>query len=376
MESNMSGLFSEISIRNLKIKNRIVMPPMACSGFTGEDGLFKLNNIERYRDRARGGVGLIIVEATAISQGGRFSPIQLGLWNDGQIKGFSRLAAYCREYDCRVLAQISHAGLAAVPPAETAATTAALVAPSDFQGLSRSNRKIQARALTLAEIGSIQEEYVAAALRAKQAGLDGVELQGADGYLISQFFSPLVNLRQDEYGGDPIKRTRFAREIAAAIRRAAGPDFVIALRMGCDEPDLECSLEVARQMEGAGIDLLHIARGMSEYLSGHRVEVEVPKYFHYNSVVYRGALIKAQLKTPVILGNGIQNPLDAAFLVEHNYADLVAIGRGLLVDPEWAIKGQQYKQVTNCLRCKTCSYHSRGSACPQTRVKKFNTLQQ
>jgi NADPH2 dehydrogenase len=363
----MSNLFSDISIRNMQIKNRIVMPPMVCSGFTGEDGLFTIKNIERYRDRARGGVGLIIIEATCISKTGRLSLAQLGLWSDDQIKGFRRVAGYCHEYDCKVLAQIHHAGLAAASEA-----TSDPVAPSDFQGSSRLNRSIQARALSSAEISAIRNEYVAAAVRAHKAGLDGVELHAAHGYLISQFFSPVVNKREDEYGGSLVNRTRFATEIIAQIRQATGPDFIIACRIGCDEPDLESSINIARALEQSGVDLLHISTGMTTYIAGEIADVTVPPYFHYNSVVYRGALIKEKVKVPVILVNGIRSPLDAAYLIEHNYADLVAVGRGLLVDPEWANKGQKYLQVTPCLRCKACCYRIPGHTCPQTKTRKFN----
>ncbi|MDD5701640.1 MAG: NADH:flavin oxidoreductase [Dehalococcoidales bacterium] len=359
----MSSLFSEISIRNMKIKNRIVMPPMVCSGFTGEDGLFTLNNIERYRDRARGGVGMIIIEATCINKTGRLSPTQLGLWSDKHIKGFSRIAGYCHEYDTRVLVQLHHAGLAAAGE-----VTSDPVAPSDFNGLSRSNREIKARALTHAEIGAIQDEFVAAALRAQKAGLDGVELHGAHGYLISQFFSPLVNKREDDYGGSLVNRTRFAVEIIEKIRQAAGSDFIISCRIGCDEPDTESSIRIARALEEAGIDILHISRGMTDYIAGEITDVPVPAHFHYNSIVWRGAQIKEKVKVPVILVNGISTPLDAGYLVERNYADLVAVGRGLLVDPEWANKGQKYMQVIPCLRCKACSYHNRDSKCPQTKT--------
>jgi NADPH2 dehydrogenase len=106
----MGHLYSDIAVRNIKFKNRIVMPPMVCSGFTAEDGLFTLKNIERYRDRARGGVGLIIIEATCINQSGRLSPTQLGLWSDNHIKGFKQIANYCHEYDARILVQLHHAG--------------------------------------------------------------------------------------------------------------------------------------------------------------------------------------------------------------------------------------------------------------------------
>jgi NADPH2 dehydrogenase len=364
----MSNLFSDISIRNLKIKNRIVMPPMVCSRFTADDGLFTRANIERYRDRARGGVGLIIIEATCVNKTGRHSHAQLGLWSDDQIKGFSQIAAYCHDYDCKVLAQISHAGLAVA-----SGITEDPVAPSNFQGLSRLKQNIRARALSLAEIAIIQDEYVAAAIRARQAGLDGVELHGAHGYLISQFFSPLVNKREDDYGGSLVKRTRFATEIISKIRQAVGPNFLISCRLGCDEPDIESSIQIAQVLEKAGVDLLHISTGMINFIAGEVVDITVPPYFHYNSIVYRGTQIKEHVRVPVIVVNGIRTPLEAAYLVEHNLADFVAVGRALLVDPEWANKGQKYLQVTPCLRCKACSYHHKIGNCPQTKSKKYNS---
>jgi 2,4-dienoyl-CoA reductase-like NADH-dependent reductase (Old Yellow Enzyme family) len=360
-----SDLFSEIFIRNLKIKNRIVMPPMVCAGFTGEDGLLTLKNIERYRDRARGGVGLIIIEATCVNKTGKLSPNQLGIWSDDHIKGFNRLASYCHEYDAKALVQIHHAGLAVAR-----GVTGDPVAPSDFQGLSKTNQNVRARALTLAEIGTLQNEFVEAALRARKAGLDGIELHGAHGYLISQFLSPLVNKREDDYGGSLVNRTRFATEIISKIRQAAGEDFLISCRIGCNEPDIESSIQIAKLLEKAGADMLHISTGMNNFLAGETVHPTVPPYFHYNWIVYGGTQIKEQVKVPVIVVNGIRTPVEATYLVQNNYADFVAIGRGLLVDHEWANKGRQYLQVTTCQHCKACAYRIPGNRCPQTKIKK------
>ncbi|MBN1188847.1 MAG: NADH:flavin oxidoreductase [Dehalococcoidales bacterium] len=363
----MNNLFSEITIRGLRIKNRIVMPPMVCAGYTKGDGLFTLENTGRYRDRARGGVGLIIVEATCVNRTGRLSPSQLGLWSDDQIRGFKRMADFCHECDCRVMVQIHHAGLAAA--GEVCEDP---VAPSDFRGFSRENQEVRARALSLTEIAGLQEEFVAAAVRARKAGFDGVELHGARGYLISQFFSPLVNKREDGYGGSPANRTRFAAEIIAGIRREAGQDFIVSCQIGCDEPDIEGSVDIARELEKAGVDLLQISTGMTHFMAGDIEDMDVPRYFHYNSIVYRGSKIKEKVEVPVILVDGIRTPLDADYLVKNKYADFVAIGRGLLVDPEWANKGQKYLQVAPCLRCKTCAYHIPGRTCPQSRSKRYN----
>jgi len=360
----MNELYSEITVRNTKIKNRIVMPAMVCPGLTGEDGLLSIKNTERYRDRARGGVGLIVIEATCVDKAGRLSLNQLGLWSDDQVRPLSRLAGYCHEHDARVLVQLHHGGLAAALEA-----TGEHIAPSNFEGLSRSKRSIRARALTLSEIASIQEKYVSAAIRARRAGLDGIELHASDGHLISQFFSPLVNKREDDYGGSTANRTRFATEIVSEIRKAAGADFVISCRMGCDEPDLESSIQLASVLEKAGVDILNISTGANHFLAEKSPEPAVPKYFHYNWVVYWGTLIKEKVGIPVIVGYGIRDPLEAGNLVENKQADFIAIGRGLLVDPEWANKGQKYLQVINCLHCKDCAYRNPPRSCPLAKRK-------
>jgi len=119
--------------------------------------------------------------------------------------------------------------------------------------------------------------------------------------------------------------------------------------------------------------MLHISTGMTHFLAGETVDPPVPKYFHYNWIVYWGTLIKEKVKVPIIVGDGIRTPLDADYLVKNNCADFVAIGRGLLVDPEWTDKGQKYLQVTPCLRCKACAYRNKNSKCPQTKSKKFNS---
>jgi NADPH2 dehydrogenase len=361
----MINLFSEISLRNHKIKNRIVMPPMVCAGFTEEDGLLTIKNIERYRERARGGVGLIIVEATCVDPAGKLSKTQLGLWSDDQIRGFSRLAEYCHEHEAKVLVQIHHAGLAVAE-----GVTADPLAPSDFEGKSKVGRDIKARALTLDEIHQLQDKFVAAALRAQKAGLDGVELHGAHGYLISQFFSPLINKRQDEYGGSLINRARFAAELIARIRQATGPDFLITCRIGCDEPDIQGSIALAQELEKAGVDMLHISTGITNFLAGETLHPAVPPYFHYNWIVYGGTLVKEKVKVPVIVVNSIRTPLEATYLVEQGYADFVAVGRGLLVDHEWANKGQKYLPVVTCNQCKACAYRIQGNRCPQTKIRK------
>ena len=352
----MANLFSAISIKNTEIKNRVVMPPMVCFGMTKADGLVTEKNIEHYTARAKGGVGLIVVEATCVNKEGRLSPTQLGLWEDSQIEGFSELAAACHRYGARVMVQIHSAGLMTAK-----GVTEDLVAPSEYSGKSRMGGDITARALTHAEMIKIEDQFAAAALRAKKAGLDGVELHGAHGYLISQFLSPVINKRKDLYGGKAENRARFAVEIIDKIRKATGKDFIISCRIGCNEPGLENGIENAKILEAAGLDLLHVSTGFEAPMSGPG-PYPVPQDFKYNWVVYGGTQIKKHVKIPVIVVNGIRTPEQAGYLIENNLADFAALGKGLLVNPDWANEAQQKQKVATCIDCKVCSYFRRGGA--------------
>ncbi len=255
----MGRLFSEITIRGHLIKNRVVMPPMVCFSFPVEGGRVTAEHVKHYASRAKGGVGLIVIEATCVNPTGRLAEKQLGLWSDDQIEGFKKIAESCHKFGAVVLAQIHHAGMGVAP-----GITDDIVSASDYVGVSRfGGAQIQARALTLPEIKAIQGDFVNAAKRAQAAGLDGVELHGAHGYLISQFLSPLINRRSDAYGATAVKRTRFVREIMAAIRKACGERFIVSCRIGANEPDLETAIKVASAIAKAGIDLLHVSTGMS-----------------------------------------------------------------------------------------------------------------
>ena len=365
----MSDLFSEMNIRNMRVKNRIVMPPMVCFGWAGEEGLVTENNVKHYKARAKGGVGLIIVEATCVSRNGRLADRQLGLWSDAQIEGFSQIARECHQYGARVLVQIHHAGLAT-----PRSVSNDRVAPSEYEGQSNIRElNLSARALTIKEIKAIQTDFIAAAVRAKKAGLDGIELHGAHGYLISQFFSPFVNQREDSYGGNLEGRTRFATELIAGIRNVTGEDFIIGCRMGSNEPDLQTGIKIAQRLEKSGIDVLHISTGMTTFIKTNSTESQsVPPDFKYNWIVYGGTQIKRNVKVPVIVVNGIRTPEQANYLIKHNLSDFVALGKGLLVDPEWANKAQRKQNVTACIDCKACAYFRPGTVCPQQELGRKN----
>lgn len=319
----MITLATPLTIHNKEIKNRLVMPPMVCFNWSDTEGYVSNNHIEHYINRAKGGAGIIIVEAVCISPGGRLADSQLGIWHDDFIEGFKKIAEGCHQYGAKVLMQIHHAGYKAP---ETVAEVA--VAPSEYEERGR-----RARALTLEEIEQIKKDFVLAARRASQAGLDGVEIHGAHGYLLSQFCSPMINKRTDQYGGELANRVRLSEEVVAMIKAEVPEDFIIAYRMGANEPSLDEGIEIAKCLEQAGVELLHVSSGVGG------VEIpEVPEGFAYNWIVYMGIEVKKYVKIPVIVVNSIQKPEQASRLIEQGLADFVAVGRGFLVDDAWAEK--------------------------------------
>jgi len=323
---------------------------MVCLGWSDDAGIVTERHIAHYRRRAAGGCGLIIIEAHAVCERGRLDHSQLGLWSDGHVAGLAKIVRACHQHGACVLVQIHHAGY------ETPKTIASpALAPSEYRDGAK-----HARAMTIAEIQQTQEAFIAAARRAKEAGCDGVELHGAHGFLINQFMSPLSNGRDDRYGGDLSDRTTLVREIIDRLKEeVVDDDFVLGCRMGGNEPGLKEGIEIARILEKAGVELLHISSGISE--EGHP---QAPSYFPYHWIVYLGTEIKKHVEIPVISVFRIRTPQEAEWLVS-NAVDLVAIGRGQLVEPDWVKKARSGDELIHCLDCDpSCHWFDDSSQCP------------
>ncbi|MBT3275203.1 MAG: NADH:flavin oxidoreductase [Spirochaetales bacterium] len=345
----MALIHDELKVRNSVVKNRIVFPPIVV--FHAEDDGHVVDwHVSHYRKRAEGGCGIVIVEATAVQRKGRLNSSQLGIWDDECIAGLSRIAKACSDNGVLALIQIHHAGLKA-----TREVTEDRVSASQYGDGGKS-----ARAMTLEEIGNTKTAFVDAAVRAQKAGFDGVELHGAHAYLLSQFASSVVNRRSDHYGGNPENRTRLAKEIITDIRRSVSADFIIGYRMGCNEPDLDDGIEIARMLEEYGVDLLHISAGF-----GGTPEPEAPKDFPENWIVWGGTVIRKQVKVPVITVNGIRTHEQANWLLDGR-SDFVALARALLVDPDWPLKAKSGEEIVTCMECKPrCKWFGDPESCPR-----------
>jgi len=315
-------LFSSFMLRDLTLKNRVVMPPM-CMYSAERDGVVNDWHFAHYVSRAVGQVGLIIVEATGIEDGGRISANDLGLWNDGQIEGLKRMVEAVHVRDGKIAIQLGHAGRKSeVPYLEP-------VAPSS---LPFSDEYRTPKALTLADIKRIVENFRLAAIRAVKAGFDMIEIHAAHGYLLNQFLSPLTNQREDEYGGTPRNRVRILDEVVEAVRGEIPSAMPLCVRVSAHEYEPEGNSpaavgEMLGMVQGKGIDLVHVSSG--------GVTPAAPCAYPGYQIGF-AALIKGKMGLPVIGGGLVTEPFQAEQIVKSGI-DLVFLGRELLRNPYWPL---------------------------------------
>ena len=318
----MTTIFSPYKIKNINIKNRIVLPPMVRFSLVKKDGLVTKELVDWYEDIAKNGVGLIIVEASCVAPDGKLRPNQIGIWDDSFIPGLSEIAKICRKWGVPALIQIHHAGFK-----EDIATVKEEV------------------------LDKILDQFVEAFHRAKKCGFDGIEIHGAHTYLISQLNSRLWNTRTDKYGGTFEKRMYFNRELVERTRELFDDNFILGYRLGGNEPHLEDGVEIAKYLEGIGVDLLHVSSGVPDPAYKSEVKIDLPEDFLLDWVIYLGVEIKKHINIPVIGVRKIKKEKDASWLIENDFLDFVAIGRGLIARPHWMHWAEkQYEKRNNLIR--------------------------
>lgn len=346
-----------LEVAGITLRNRIVLPPIVVF-WADETGFVTDEHVAHYRRRAEGGVGLVVVEATAVLAEGRLSDRQLGIWDDVYIDGLRRIVDVVHEAGAPILIQLQHGGLKT-----HRAVSSEPVAPSEYE-----DAKVHARALSSEEIEGVREAFIEAAIRAEQAGFDGVELHGAHGYLLNQFASPRINRREDRYGGSVEGRLTLTTEIIDGIKtRVSRRPFVVSCRMGCNDPDLPGGVAIAERLEAAGIDMLHVSAGMGgvERSGAEAITEVMPEDFPHNWIVYGGIEIASAVDVPVIAVNGIRTPDQVEDILSRGPA-CVAMARALLVDPDWVVKASKGETPVTCLECKPrCHWFENGEECPR-----------
>ena len=341
-------LFQEGAIGTMKVKNRLVMPPMV-RNYADRDGLATDRYVAHIKRVAEGGVGMMILEASFISPEGRGFVNELGIHDDKVLPGLKRLVAMAHAHGAVIGPQLYHAGR------QTSQKN------SGFQSVAPSAIKEpltgeMPKELSVQEIQKLVRQFAEAAFRAKSAGCDFVEVHGAHGYLITQFLSPFSNQRTDEYGGSEEKRLKFALDVIAAIRKSVGRDYPVIIRLSADELvpgglSLEETAVIAKHLEEAGVDAIHVSVGnYASYPQGMMIS---PMAVADGPLVHLAAGIKRAVTIPVIAVGKIRDPKMAEKIISEKQADFVAIGRTLLADPEWPKKVQLGKldEINPCIAC-------------------------
>ncbi len=337
----MPHLFEPLQLRELTLPNRIGMSPM-CQ-YSAHDGVAGDWHVVHYGSRAIGGLGLMLVEATAVLPEGRISPGDLGLWNDAQIEPLAKIVGQARAQGTVVAAQLAHAGRKAGVglgwEAQRSLTREEggwpTVAPS---AIAFDEGYDVPQALDEAGIRKVVEAYAAAARRARAAGFDAAEVHAAHGYLLHQFLSPLSNQRTDNYGGSFENRSRLLREVVTAVRAEWPQHLPVFVRLSATDWveggwDIEETVELCRTLKGLGVDLIDVSS------AGLVPWAKIPAGPGFQTGFAERIRKEAGIATAAV--GLITSPAQADHIVRTGQADVVLLGRELLRNPYWPLHAAQ-----------------------------------
>jgi len=357
----LTNLFTLGKIGGIQLRNRIIMAPMGTL-LANKDGTVSERLCRYYEERAKGGVGLIIVEVTAVAREGRVDSREIGIYDDKFLPGLKQLADCCHRQGALIAIQLHHAGRQTTSQATGGQPVAPSPIPSPAVG-------VMPRELTIAEIQGLVESYGQSAKRAREAGFDAVEVHGAHGYLVCQFLSAYSNKRTDKYGGSLENRTRFALEAVASIKELAGADYPLLFRISAKEgvPDglkLEETRIIAQRLEQAGVHCLDISAG--NYDAGQLIIQ--PGWLSRGCLVPLAEAIKKEVTIPVSVAGRLNDPVLANQIIEQGKTDFVSLGRPLLADPELPRKAMEGRldDLRMCTACCHCIDWVMGNARPVT----------
>jgi len=362
----MSILFTPVRIGSVTVPNRFARS--ATHDFMADDeGNVTDANVELYRLLAEGEVGLIITGHAHVQPSGKASPRQMAVFDDRFVEGLARIPEIVHHFASRVFLQIAHAGR------QTKEKLCACV-PVSPSAIYDPTSKVMPRELSADEIRVLIADFVSAAVRAKRAGFDGVQLHAAHGYLLSSFLSPHTNRRADGWGGPVENRVRVLVDVLRGVKAACGRDFPVIVKLNSTDfleggLVLEDAVRVARMIEAEGIDGIEVSGGMAEagrgsVWAGLRGEDE-EGYFVENA-----ARIKRAVRVPVFALGGIRTLAVAERIVREGRADLVSLSRPLIRDP-FLIKHfrEGSTSKSECISCNKC-FNPRGIRCAELTKKR------
>lgn len=342
----MTNLFDTLNINTMHLSNRFVrsatMDSMANNGVVSEA------EIELYRDLGKGEIGLIVSHGLYPTQEGKCSPGQLSAHNDAAIHSLSILVDTVHQGGGKIAAQILHGGWMCNP----AVTGLPPIGPS---AIVHPRSRLQIRELSGNEIYELVEAYVQAARRIIEAGFDAVQLHGAHSWLLSTFLSPATNRRNDEWGGSPEKRSNLVRRICEGIKKIAGKDYPVLIKLGIKDyhpegKSAEEGIEQAKLLEASGVDAIEVSEGLEEDFFHHiRPDVMSPYYLE------ECRQAKKALSIPVILVGGMRQLKDMRAVINDGIADAVSMCRPFIMDP-YLVKNihDGSSDGSKCTSCNEC----------------------
>ena len=343
-------------IGSMLLRNRIVMPPMGTS-LASPSGFVTEKMINYYAERAKGGVGLIIIENTLVDRTKGFNMwAQLTIDDPQGGPRLYEMVERIHRYGAKVAIQISGAGAKARP-----AITPGII-PDAPSAIKWERLEVIPREITSEEIQRYVKLFVEAAKRAKMAGFDAVEIHCAHGYLLSSFISPYSNRRTDQYGGSFENRMRFPLEVIRAVRSEVGRDYPMWVRYNCEEYleggiTIEEGKKIGQVFEQNGVNALNLSVGHG-IVNASNVRSSPPAFMPIGPMIPLAAAVKSVVGLPVIVSGKIKDPEIAEKALKEGKTDFVGVGRGLVSDPEWARKGVKgrVEDIRKCIACNTCLY--------------------
>lgn len=349
----MKTIFDNTTLGNMTLKNRLIRSA-TCEGLADDKGHISEEFIKLYKNLAKGGIGTIITSYACISPDDKSSYGQLGIYDDTFIEEYKKLTETVHEYNTNVIMQIVYNG------SNTRITNGQpILGPSSIK---HKKTNTYSKEATKAEINSLIQLFVDAAMRAKKSGFDGIQIHAAHGYLLNQWLKPYYNQRHDEYGGSIENRARLIIEVYNQIRLHVGNDFQVWIKLNCsdfeeDESTFEDCMYVCKKLSELKIDAIEISGGMpiQKFINTPEKESYFKEY---------AEKIANEVKTPIILVGGNKSTKNINNLLNSTNIEYFSLSRTLLCEPDLPSKwknDENYK--CKCISCNKCLTNSKNHLC-------------
>jgi len=362
MSKQFKKLFEPITINGMRLENRIALAPMG-TGYSEGDNFITQRDIDYYVRRAEGGTGLIISGISPVDKRGKPIAYTHDIWDDKFIPGWKKLADAIHKAGSKLAVQLMFGGIEGFPIMSKGQQLSPdggiwkLIEELFPTHPDLHKSMFETRKITIEELKDIATKFAEAAIRAKKAGADAVEINGSQGFLLQQMMSPHFNHRDDEYGGSLENRMRYPIEVIEKVRSAVGKDYPIIYRMVATEGledgiNVEEAKKMAKMLVEAGVDALHVTAGRGICVEGMNLMIPIAETGSA-PIIDMVAEIKKVVKVPVIGVQAIRTPDLAEKILEENKADMIALGRALIADPEWGKKAKEGRpeDIRQCIGC-------------------------